>query len=55
MNGNIVISGHLIAIILTLIVAGNKNRSLLGWFLASFFLSWIALIIVFCLPRKWRC
>jgi hypothetical protein len=53
--GNVYISGHVLAIILTLIFAGFKNRSLLGWFLAAFFLSWIAFIIVLILPPKYRC
>ncbi|MDR3613850.1 MAG: hypothetical protein P4L53_09785 [Candidatus Obscuribacterales bacterium] len=51
---NIVISGHVLAMILTAIVAGSKNRSVLGWLILSLFLSWIAFIIVLLLPTKYR-
>ena len=52
--GNVYIDGHLLAIILTLIVASFKGRSLLGWFFAALFLGWIAFIIVLILPHKYR-
>lgn len=50
---NIVISNHVLCIILTMVVAGYKNRSLLGWFIAALFLNWIAFIIVLLLPRQY--
>jgi Kef-type K+ transport system membrane component KefB len=51
---NVVISGHMLAIILTAIVAGSKNRSVFRWLILSLFLSWIAFIIVLILPTKYR-
>ena len=53
MDNNIVIDGYTLSIILAVIIAGYKNRSLVGWFLASVFLSWIAVIIVVLLPHKY--
>ena len=34
------------------IIAGHKNRSVVGWFFGGLFLSLIGLIIVACLPQK---
>ena len=34
------------------IIAGCKNRSVVGWIFGGFFLGLIGLIIVACLPRK---
>lgn len=34
------------------IIAGHKNRSVVGWFFGGLFLSPIGLIIVACLPQK---
>lgn len=34
------------------IIAGRKNRSVVGWFFGGLFLSLIGLIIVACLPQK---
>lgn len=34
------------------IIAGQKNRSVVGWFFGGLFLSLIGLIIVACLPQK---
>lgn len=52
---HIVIGSHAFFIIATVVVAGFKNRSLVGWFFASLFLSWIALLIVAFLPGKYTC
>ena len=34
------------------IIAGHKNRSVVGWLFGGFFLGLIGLIIVSCLPEK---
>lgn len=34
------------------IIAGYKNRSVVGWIFGGLFLGFIGLIIVACLPRK---
>lgn len=34
------------------IIAGYKNRSIVGWIFGGLFLGLIGLIIVACLPRK---
>ena len=34
------------------IIAGNKNRSVVGWFFGGLLLGLIGLIIVACLPTK---
>ncbi len=34
------------------IIAGYKNRSIVGWLFGGFFLGLIGLIIVACLPEK---
>ena len=34
------------------IIAGHKNRSVVGWFFGGLFLGLIGLIIVACLPNK---
>ena len=36
----------------TIQIARKKGRSTLGWGIAAFFLSWIALIIVALLPKR---
>ena len=35
------------------IIAGHKNRSVVGWFFGGLFLGLIGLIIVACLPEKY--
>lgn len=35
------------------IIAGHKNRSVVGWFFGGFILGLIGLIIVACLPEKY--
>ena len=42
---------NIISMIACPIIAGNKGRSVAGWFFGGFFLSVIGLIIVSCLPE----
>ncbi len=42
----------IISMIVCPIVAGQKNRSVVGWFFGGLFLGLVGLIIVACLPRK---
>lgn len=42
----------LISLIVCPIVAGYKNRSVVGWIFGGLFLGLIGLIIVLCLPEK---
>jgi len=41
-----------ISVIACPIIAGYKNRSVVGWIFGGLFLGLIGLIIVACLPRK---
>lgn len=41
-----------ISVIVCPIIAGYKNRSVVGWIFGGLFLGLIGLIIVACLPRK---
>ena len=44
----------LVSMIACPIIAGNKNRSVVGWFFGGLFLGLIGLIIVACLkPKKY--
>lgn len=42
----------IISMIICPIIAGHKNRSVVGWIFGGFFLGLIGLIIVACLPTK---
>lgn len=42
----------IISVIACPIIAGYKNRSVVGWIFGGFILGLIGLIIVACLPRK---
>lgn len=42
-----------ISMIVCPIIAGYKNRSVVGWLFGGLFLGLIGLIIVSCLPRKY--
>ena len=41
-----------ISMIICPIIAGYKNRSVVGWFFGGLILGFIGLIIVACLPEK---
>ena len=43
---------HLLFAIVCCILAGQKNRSKVGWFFGGFFLGLIGLIIIACLKPK---
>ena len=42
----------IISVIACPIIAGYKNRSVVGWIFGSLFLGLIGLIIVSCLPKR---
>ena len=43
----------IISVIACPIIAANKGRSVVGWIFGGFFLGFIGLIIVSCLPSKY--
>lgn len=46
---------YVIITIITMVVAGSKGRSVVGWFLLSLLGSWISLIILLCLKSLKDC
>ena len=47
--------GYLILLVLTVVIAASKGRSVLGWAILGIFLPLISFILILVLPPIYRC